>query len=153
MSAQPGESIEALYLKERKKSQYLSISVGIALLAAVGGWYYGYQQHQQAQQVSASPRTFQAFGQDGNRGSNGQPPGRGQFAAGFQDVSRFFTDSGEIDTAAVESLIGNIPAEFSERLIGRMTEAITTAVSDGTITQAQADQLTAKIQEVRNANN
>lgn len=132
-----GSVFEELYLKEKKKN---SILLGIAIVLAivtVGSliWASG-KQSSESSQTSEGPRAGQ-FG-PGQGGMRGQGMG--------MDITSYFNEDGSVDTAAVEEIIARFPSGASSRFTDRIKESADQAVTDGDITQEQADALIAEIE-------
>lgn len=135
-----GQSIEELYLGEKKKSQILMSATVLLSLALVGS-ITAYVKKPTASSNTFTPPSQFAGGPPGS-GENG-----GQFRMGFQDMTQFFKDDGSVDTAQLDELTSRLPAGASDRFLERLTLNIDQAVTDGKLTQDQATKLKAALEE------
>ncbi len=122
------QSIEDLYLKERKKSKVL-LAVSIVLVIALAGTgYYALQK--------------KAGGPFGGGSGGGMMFRNGGSQQGGMNLSRFFNSDKSLNQSAVDTFLSRVPDNFKSQLVDRFSQRISNAASNSQITQAQADALT-----------
>jgi len=132
----PSGSIEQQYIKEKKKSQILIATNIVTLVLLIGGGVWATQLKNNQPDPSNMP-----FGQQGGQRPGfvgGTPPGGGFMG---MDIESYFKDDGSVDTDKVDEATENLPDEFKDRFLERMSEQIDQAVEDEDITSAQATEL------------
>lgn len=132
MSESRKSTFEELYLKQKKKSSLLMIAVAVLAVATVGSAAWGF---------SKSKASTQSAGNMSTRNFDGQGPMGG--GPGMEmDITQFFNSDGSVNTDQVKTFIDRMPSGTNSRFLERFEEQITQAVTDGKITQTQADALT-----------
>lgn len=131
-----GDDWQAQYLKSRRLVRILAITTAAASVLAIVFAIWGFSQMNAAKQQPNA-------GRFGSMGGYGGPPGGG-FGGGGAFVTRFFNSDGSLNTAEVE--------QFKERAssgngpgLERFGEALQRAVQEGSITSAQAAELSAAL--------
>ena len=122
------QSIEDLYLKERKKSKILLVVSIVLAIALAGTGYYALQKK------AGVPFGGGSGGGMMFRNSGGQQGG--------MNLSRFFNSDKSLNQSAVDTFLSQVPDNFKSQLVDRFSQRISNAASNGQITQAQADALT-----------
>ncbi|MDO8335275.1 MAG: hypothetical protein Q7T74_00640 [Candidatus Saccharibacteria bacterium] len=130
---QHSDEFEELYLKERKKSSILVAVVVVLALATTGSLLWGINKNSSTAQLPTGAQS-QGFGQGG-------PPSGGM----RMNIKSFFKDDGSVDSDKVDELTSRAPSGAGSRFTDMFKEQADKAVEDGDITQAQADDLIAKI--------
>lgn len=131
--AESKSMFEKLYQKERQKSKLLLGAVVILSVLLVSSWVLG-----------LSKLKSVAANQPPGLSQNGMGPGGGFGGGqGRRNLSpkTFLKSDGSVDTDKVKSVTDNVPADFKDRLLSRVSTQIDSSVSSGEITQAQADAL------------
>lgn len=133
---QQSNEFEELYLKERKKSSILLAAAIVLAIATSGSLIWGINKGSSTVQPPEGGPT-QGFGQGG-------PPGGG--ARMGMNIKSFFKDDGSVDTERIDEITNRLPSGAGSRITDMIKEQADKAVEDGDITQAQADDLIAKIE-------
>lgn len=127
----PVDSIEQQYLKERKKSQILTITNAVTVIVLAFAIVWGFQN-------SANINRGQMPGSGMPELNGGTPPGG---PMGMNNVEDFFNDDGSVDTDQVDEVKGNLPEGFEDQFLSRMDDQIDQAVENEDITSDQATEL------------
>ena len=130
-----GSTFEELYLEQRKKSQMLLVAVVVLAIATAGSLAWGFSK---SGGTSGQPNmgNFQQGGFNGQGGPGGM--------RGMMDIKSFFKDDGSVDTEKVKEITSRMPSGGKNsgfNIVDRFKEQTTQAVTDGDITQDQADAL------------
>lgn len=132
MSELRKNTFEELYLQQKKKSSLLMIAVAVLAITTVGSAAWGF---------SKSSTSTQAPDGVATRGFNGQG-GMGMGGPGMQmDITQFFNSDGSVNEDQVKTMVSRLPSGASSQFLSRFEEQIDQAVTDGKITQTQADAL------------
>ena len=135
---QQNNAFEELYLQEKKKASLFLIAIIVLIITTAGSLAWGLTKSSNT--TNSTPNGQGSFeGGNGQGGFNGQG-GRGGPGGGMS-ITSFFNDDKSVDTEAVEDFIDRMPSGAGENFLTRFKENITQAVTDGDITQAQADAL------------
>ena len=130
-----GSTFEELYLEQRKKSQMLLIAVVVLAIATAGSLAWGFSKSGSTSRPDMANGGF-------SQGMNGQGGPGGM--RGMMDIKSFFKDDGSVDTDKVKEMTSRMPSGGGRSgfnisdMIKRQADQ---AVTDGDITQAQADAL------------
>ncbi|MCU0297280.1 MAG: hypothetical protein MUF33_02030 [Candidatus Nanopelagicales bacterium] len=125
---------QSMYRSERKKARILGASTVAASLLAVSAGAWGLSNAGSA--TSPTPGQFGGPGtsQMGPQAGQGMMPGQGSAAEDL--ASALFNDDGSVNTSALEQFVATSPG-------GDITQFLTFAVTNGELTQEQADALIA----------
>lgn len=144
MSVKAGQSIEELYLAEKKRSQIFA-TMALLLGVALAGSIYAY-----VKKPTVSNTASTGVPQFEQRMPGGTAES-GRLRMGLQDLGQFFSKDGDIDAVKLDELTSRLPAGFSQQFLERFEQTIDQAVSDGTLTSDQAKKLKSALEE-RTAN-
>ena len=130
-----GSTFEELYLEQRKKSQMLLIAVVVLAIATAVSLAWGFSKSGSTSRPDMANGGF-------SQGMNGQGGPGGM--RGMMDIKSFFKDDGSVDTEKVKEITSRMPSGGKNsgfNIVDRFKEQTTQAVTDGDITQDQADAL------------
>ena len=130
-----GRTFEELYLEQRKKSQMLLVAVVVLAIATAGSLAWGFSKSGGTSRPDMANGGF-------SQGMNGQGGPGGM--RGMMDIKSFFKDDGSVDTEKVKEITSRMPSGGKNsgfNIVDRFKEQTTQAVTDGDITQDQADSL------------
>jgi hypothetical protein len=128
---EPENQWRTMYAAERKKARILGATTVAASLLAVGAGVWGLTANEVTGQA-VGPGTSQ-FGPPGTAGQDGTAPGqRGPMG---QDLSALlFNADGSVNAALLQEFLNRMPGGS-----GGLQQFLAMAVSNGELTQAQAD--------------
>lgn len=136
---------EQRYRKQKKITSVLLVTTVLFAVVSVGSVAWGLNQSKA--ETTTANTTNNPFGEQGgpsggNFGGQGGPGGGGMTRF---NVSQFFNSDGSVNIEQVQSFFSRLPSGAGTDFLSRFQESITQAVSDGDITQAQADALTSAL--------
>lgn len=127
------------YLRARRRAQVLTLTTGLALVAAIGGVAWGWSQAGSADTTAAASRMPDGAFPDGvvpgeGPGAFGGPGGG---LRGGARLDQLFAEDGSVDRDAVQEFLAQAPDGFDP------TGLLERLLSRGALTQEQADALRA----------
>jgi hypothetical protein len=133
---------EALYLKEKQKSKILMAASGLLAIALVGSVIY-FNDKSDSNSSTGDRNVSGQFSQNGMNGGMGGPGGS------QMDIKDFFNSDGSVNSEKVTEITSRTSrnddssnsTSIKTRMLERLDEQISTAVTDGDITSSQASAL------------
>ena len=139
MTQEPVEqAFEELYLAQRKRSSIFLATTVVLAITTVGSvaWALNSKSNTAVAEGPGNAQQAQGFGN-----SQGRPGGMRT----MMDITSFFNEDGSVNTDQVKELMARMPSGQSDNsgfnFIDRIKENIDQAVSDGDITEDQANAL------------
>ena len=127
---------EKLYIKERRKSQTMTIVAAAASILFLGALIYNFQ----SPNSNLARNNLEAF-RDGEQplfSPDGEFTRRGRQGG---DITSYLKDDGSVNTEQINEMLANIPNELRDMLIDRIAGQIDAAEKDNEINNDQAKAL------------
>jgi hypothetical protein len=135
------QTIEKMYLKEKKKSTIFLLSTVVMTVLFVGSIFIKIPK---VDDTNTTPPTNTFGNPDTEVRGFGQPTEGRMFGGAMMDIESLFNDDGSVNTDAVNDIEDRLPSGMGASFL---EARIDQEIEDGNITQAQADALKTELEE------